>query len=197
MSPSGAGGLLGRASPSERDDGGEADDALTRDEIFDLMSNHRRRYTLHYCKRADGAVELGDLAEQVAAWEQDKEISELTSAERKTVYTSLQQTHLPRLEQAGVLRYDRGEVELTERMERLDIYMDIVPENSVPWGVYYLGLSVLSSLIVAALWADVLPTGTVPLLAYPTVIVAAFGLSAAYHTVTNRRYQFENLERPP
>ncbi|WP_058566437.1 DUF7344 domain-containing protein [Haloferax marisrubri] len=197
MSPSGAGGLLGRASASEADDGGKDDDALTRDEIFDLMSNHRRRYTLHYCKRADGAVQLSDLAEQVAAWEQDKEIPDLTSAERKTVYTSLQQTHLPRLEQAGVLRYDRGEVELTERMERLDIYMDIVPENSVPWGVYYLGLSALSGLIMVALWVDVLPTGTIPLLAYPTVIVAAFGLSAAYHTVTNRRYQFENLERPP
>ncbi|KAB1187471.1 MULTISPECIES: hypothetical protein [Haloferax] len=189
MSKSGAGGLLSREPTKER--GG-----LPKDEIFDLMSNHRRRYTIHHCKQADGAVPLSDLAEQVAAWEKDKSINELGSAERKTVYTSLQQTHLPRLERAGIITYEDGEVELTNQTERLDIYLDIVPENSVPWGVYYLGLSLLSSLVIGALWAGVLPTGTVPMLAYPTVIVVLFTVSAAYHALTNRRYRFENLDEP-
>ncbi|KAB1193248.1 hypothetical protein GJR96_07230 [Haloferax sp. MBLA0076] len=189
MSNRGAGGLLGRRPPEE-------ETGLPKDEIFDLMSNHRRRYTIHHCKQADGPVSLSDLAEQVAAWEKDKSISELGSAERKTVYTSLQQTHLPRLERAGIVTYENGEVELTNQTERLDIYLDIVPENSIPWGVYYLGLSFLSCLVVVGLWMDVLPTGAVPTLVYPTIIIAAFTVSAAYHALANRRYRFENLDEP-
>lgn len=190
MSNSGAGGLLGRRSSAD-------DEALPKDEIFDLMSNHRRRYVIHHCKQVREPVSLSDLAEQVAAWEKDKTIDELGSAERKTVYTSLQQTHLPRLEHAGIITYEDGEVELTNRTERLDIYLDIVPADSIPWGVYYLGLSGLSCVVVAALWAGVLPTGTIPALAYPTAIVAAFGISSAYHALTNRRYRFENFDQPP
>ncbi|KAB1198160.1 MULTISPECIES: hypothetical protein [Haloferax] len=190
MGKSGAGGLLRRDTPTE-------EGSLPKDEIFDLMSNHRRRYIIHHCKRENEPITLSDLAEQVAAWEKDKTIDELGSAERKTVYTSLQQTHLPRLERAGIITYDDGEVELTERTERLDIYLDIVPENSIPWGVYYLGLSLLSCVVVAGLWAGVLPTGAIPALTYPTVIVAAFTVSATYHSLTNRRYRFENFDQPP
>ncbi|WP_416840352.1 hypothetical protein [Haloferax sp. DFSO52] len=190
MSKIGVGGLFKRVPPD--DEGG-----LTKDEMFDLMSNHRRRYIIHHCKQEQDPISLSDLAEQVAAWEKDKSIAELESAERKTVYTSLQQTHLPRLERAGIVTYDDGEVELTNQTERLDIYLDIVPENSIPWGVYYLGLSGLSCVVVAALWAGVLPTDVIPTLAYPTAIVVAFTISAAYHTLTNRRYRFENLDHPP
>jgi len=174
-----------------------ADEMLHKDEIFDLMSNHRRRYAIHYLKQADGPVALGDLAEQVAAWEHDKEIGEITSAERKTTYTSLQQTHLPRLDRAGVVDYDGGEVELEDRVERLDIYLDIVPENSISWGMYYLGLSAFSVLVLAALWADLLPTEGIPVLAYPAVLIAMFAISAGYHAYLNHKYRFENLERPP
>ncbi|MFC7202666.1 hypothetical protein ACFQJC_04010 [Haloferax namakaokahaiae] len=189
MGKTGVGGLLERGSPEE-----EA--GISKDEVFDLMSNHRRRYAIHHCKQVDGPVSLSDLAEQVAAWEKDKEISELRSAERKTVYTSLQQTHLPRLDRVGIVTYENGEVELTDQIERLDIYLDVVPENSIPWGVYYLGLSLLSSLVIVGLWAGVLPTEAIPTLVYPTIIIAAFAVSATYHTLTNRRYRFENLDEP-
>ncbi|SDX92040.1 DUF7344 domain-containing protein [Halobellus clavatus] len=174
-----------------------ADDALDKDEVFDLMSNHRRRYAIHYLKGADSPVPLAELAEQVAAWEHDKEVAEITSAERKTTYTSLQQTHLPRLDRAGVVDFEDGEVELEDRVERLDIYLDIVPENSISWGMYYLGLSAFSLVVLAALWTDLLPTDGVPLLAYPTVLVAMFAVSAGYHAYVNRKYRFGNLERPP
>lgn len=190
MGKSGVKGLLERGASSE-------EGSLPKDEIFDLMSNHRRRYVIHHCKQVREPISLSDLAEQVAAWEKDKTIEELGSAERKTVYTSLQQTHLPRLERAGIITYEDGEVELTDQTERLDIYLDIVPANSIPWGVYYLGLSVLSAIVVAGLWSGVLPTETIPALTYPTVIVAAFAISSAYHTLSNRQYRFENFDEPP
>ena len=46
------------------DDGGTGDGAeerLPKDEIFDLMGNHRRRYAIHYCKQTDGGTNKATL----------------------------------------------------------------------------------------------------------------------------------------
>jgi hypothetical protein len=165
-------------------------------EIFDLLSNHRRRYTIHYCKREETPVQLGDLAEQVAAWELEKEVAEIDSAERKRVYTSLQQTHLPTLADAGMITFERGEVELTERVEELDVYLDVVPGDSVPWGVYYLGLSAFSALVLGGLWAGVVPTEPVSTLLWATMLVGLFAVSAVVHVYQNRKYRLGEMERP-
>lgn len=43
---------------------------MDRDEVFHVLRNRRRRYTLHYLRREERA-EIGDIAEQVAAWENE------------------------------------------------------------------------------------------------------------------------------
>ena len=166
-------------------------------EIFDLLSNQRRRYTLHYCKREDEPVTLGDLAEHVAAWELDKEVEEITSAERKRVYTSLQQTHLPTLERADVIEFDDRTIELTDEAAELDVYLDIVPSDSIPWGVYYLGLTAVGAIVMAGLWLEVVPTNPIPELGWATLVFALFGISAVVHVVQNRRMRLGEMERPP
>jgi hypothetical protein len=130
-------------------DGSETDSNLTRDEVFKMLSNRRRRYVLHYLGRNDAPVSLRALAEQVAAWENGVE-HDPTSDERKRVYTALQQFHLPRMDGAGVVEYDhhRGIVELTEAAERFDVYLDIVPKNDIPWGSYYAGLSTVGAVLL-------------------------------------------------
>lgn len=168
-----------------------------RGEIFDLLSNHRRRYAIHYCKREDEPVELGDLAEHVAAWELDKEIEELTSSERKRVYTALQQQHLPTLERANMIEFEDHTVELTEEAEQLEVYLDVVPEESIPWGLYYVGLSVLAGVVMAGLWLEVIPTGTIPELGWATLLIALFAGSAIVHATQNRRMRLGEMEKPP
>lgn len=168
-----------------------------RGEIFSLLSNHRRRYAIHICKREDDPVTLGDLAEQIAAWEQDKELNEITSDERKRVYTSLQQTHLPTLADAGMITFENGEVALTERADDLDVYLDIVPGNSVPWGTYYLGLSGFGIVVLAGLWLDLLPTEPVTILAWATLVVALFAVSAVVHVYQTRHLRLGDVEVPP
>jgi len=165
-------------------------------EIFDLLSNQRRRYAIHYCKREDDPVTLGDLAEHVAAWELDKEVDEITSAERKRVYTSLQQTHLPTLERANIIEFDDRTIELTDEAAELEVYLDIVPGDSIPWGVYYLGLTVIGSVVMGVLWLDVIPTETVPELGWATLVFALFAISAVVHVVQNRRMRLGEMERP-
>lgn len=170
---------------------------VARQQIFDLLSNRRRRYAIHYCKRVGGPVSLSDLAEHVAAWEHGKTVDELTSAERKKVYTALQQIHLPTLERANVVEFEDHTVELTAKADQLDVYLDIVPADSIPWGVYYLGLAVLGFTVLAGVWVDFVPTGTVPELGWAALVLGVIAASAVVHVVTSRRYRLGDLETPP
>jgi len=166
---------------------------LEKGEIFELLSNHRRRYTIRFCQE-NGSATLSELAEHIAALEQHKSPAEITSSERKRVYTSLQQTHLDRLEDAGMIRYDGDRIELTEQAEKLEVYLDIVPEGSVPWSVYYLGLSLLAAVVVATAWVGFLPTGVLGEPVVMTGIVLVYGASAVAHVIYDRRYRLDRVE---
>jgi hypothetical protein len=173
-----------------------ASDLPDKDEVFSLLSNHRRRYTIQFCKQEEQPVTLSDLAEQVAAWEEEKSVAELTSAERKRVYTSLQQTHLPTLADAGMIDYENHEIELTDDADDLDVYLDVVPSGSIPWGPYYLGVSVVGVLVLVGVRFGVLPTDTLPAVGWGMLVVIVFALSAAAHTYTSNKYQLGEMDRP-
>lgn len=172
------------------------DAELTRDEVYDLLSSHRRRYALHAAKRADGPVDISWLAEQVAAWENGKSPEEITSGERHRVYTSMQQTHLPAMDRAGIIEYDNGTVRLTEEAQQLEVYMDVVPSQSISWGEYYLGLSVFAAGLVAAVAAGIFPSA-VPTLAWAAGVVALFLVSAAVHVWQSRGMRLGASDVPP
>lgn len=165
-------------------------------ELFDLLSNHRRRYTIRYC-RENGSISLSDLAERIAAVEQEKSVAEITAAERKRVYTSLQQTHLGRLEDAGMIESDGDEIELTDRAEELEVYLDIVPAGSVSWGMYYLVISGLAGLVVAGVWTELVPPDLLDQSLLLVVLVVIYGLSALGHVIYNRRNRLDNVENVP
>lgn len=114
-------------------------DQLSKDVIFDLLKNRRRRQVLAYLREADETVTLSDLAEEIAAWENDIEIRELNSAQRKCVYVGLYQTHLPKMDDAGVIDYnkDRGLITLSENATLLDEYLEYGQERPDRWWQWY------------------------------------------------------------
>ncbi|MFC7082599.1 DUF7344 domain-containing protein [Halorussus caseinilyticus] len=128
----------------DSEDEEEVEEELSRDLVFDVLKNRRRRYALHYLRRADGSVQLSELAEQVAAWENDITVDTISAAERKRVYTALYQSHLPKLDDAGIVEYNqnRGIVELSGAAEQLDVYLDLESRPDIPWCNWYLGLAV-------------------------------------------------------
>ncbi|WP_079988831.1 DUF7344 domain-containing protein [Halosegnis longus] len=156
---------------------------MSRTEVFDILSNDRRRHALHYLLSRESGAEIGELSEQIAAWENDEAIEEVTADERRRVYVSLHQTHLPRMDEAGVLQYEnsRDTIELTERGESLRVYMEIVEGNEIPWSEFYLGLSALSASLLAALWMDAALLSLVPDLAWMCVVVLLFGITSVAH----------------
>jgi hypothetical protein len=100
---------------------------LAKDDLFHVLQNQRRRQVLNYLRTAEDRVEMGDVAEQIAAWENDKPVGAITSEERQRAYIALYQSHLPKLDGIGVVEYDqnRGTVERTPLADRFDPYLDV------------------------------------------------------------------------
>lgn len=167
-----------------RDDDDASDERHepTEQEVFDILSNRRRRYAL-YALADDDAATIGSLAEQIAAWENDCTIDDITSTERKRVYTALQQSHLPKLERMGLIHFDQetGRVRPTDTVEEMDIYLEVVGEEQLSWDQYYLGLSALSVGIVVAIWLDLPFFRAIPPLLWMTFVVGLFTASAVAH----------------
>ena len=185
-------------SADDADSGSDEEPALSTDETFELLSNHRRRYTLHHLYDVEDA-DIGDLSRQIAAWENDTTPAEVTSAERKRVYTSLQQFHLPKLDEKGVVEYDEraGEVELAGLADDLDVYLEIVEGQDIPWSQYYLALAAVNAGLLAAVAAGAWPFVLLPGFAWGVFAVTTFTISAAVHTYYNRSMRLGRGDRPP
>jgi hypothetical protein len=165
------------------------EDGPSRDEVFTALSNRRRRNVITYLKEAGDDARVRDIAEHLAAWENDLEIPEVTYKQRKRVYTALHQSHLPKLAASGFIDYesDRGIVSLTEESRQLDVYLEVVSENEILWSEYYLGLAVVCGLLAAAAWAGIVPFGMVSGYAYAVLFAVLFAVSGLIHRTVTRR----------
>ena len=178
----------------------ESPQQLSKNEVFELLSNERRRYAIHHFKQSDGAVELGALSEQVAAWENSGEVSGVSSDERKSVYTSLQQFHLPKMEREGVVEFDdrQGTVELSPRAEDLDVYLEVVEGYDIPWSEYYLGLSAISLALVVSAAVNIYPIALVSGTGWAIFTAVTFLASALVHTCISRtEMRLGSGDQPP
>ena len=104
---------------------------LDKDDIFDLLKNSRRRSTIQYLREHGGSAELKDIAEHIAAEENDTTVRQLSSDQRKRVYIGLYQCHLPKMDKLGVVEYDknRGTIELQESVTQLLQYIEAAEEK--------------------------------------------------------------------
>lgn len=156
---------------------------LTEDLIFDILSSSRRRYVLYCLQEADEPMEVTDLAEQIAAWENDTEVSELSAQERKRVYVSLYQTHVPKLASAGVVEYDEdaGTVILGENARIINEYLRESPREAA-WHWIYLGLALVGGLLILFASLNVSVYGLTP-----GLVVAGFLLASIVYYFFYRR----------
>lgn len=96
-------------------------DGVATDVAFEILKNRRRRRILKLLKRHDERMTLSELAEEIAARENDIDRQNITSDQRKRVYVGLYQQHLPKMDKADVVDYDQrsGETELTDAGRQL------------------------------------------------------------------------------
>mgnify|MGYP000224070306 CR=1 FL=1 len=148
---------------------------LTQAKLFDVFSNARRRRTVQYLKRQGGSCDLAPLVEQVAAWENETDPDDVTRTQRRRVYISLYQTHLPMLEDHGIVDWDpeRHEIELLPNEERFEPYLDRHLDSQRPWDRLYAAVTALSVVTLALSWLAVGPltTGFAPVVALALCVV--------------------------
>ena len=165
------------------------DDTLSRDTVFQTLSNSRRRFVIELLYRTapgGGAVSLREISEQLAASENGIELVEVTYKQRKRVHTSLYQSHLPKLHKDGIVAYDKrgGTVALTERAREFEPYFGRGAGASRAWAGYWLGLGVVSLLATGLFWArdlafGPLNTATVAVLVSTVILCSAVAYAAA------------------
>lgn len=122
---SAGGGSSGSTSGDVHGADGTTAEELPLDLAFEILKNGRRRRVLEELGAATGDLSIGELSEQIAAWENDKPVAEVTSEERKRVYVGLYQGHLPKMDDADVVMFnkDRGIVAPGEHADLLDRYL--------------------------------------------------------------------------
>lgn len=75
-------------------------------EIFDAMTDRRRRYVLYYLQEEEIA-EIETLAAHVTAWEQNISVETVSDDDYSSVQIDLFHNHLPKLQAAALVEYDR------------------------------------------------------------------------------------------
>lgn len=119
---------------------------LSKSDIHDVLRNSRRRRIMERLETAGRTVTVRELAEHIAETESNQ--SPPPKNIRQSAYVSLHQTHLPKLDDLGIVDYDstRKEICLTKRATDVQAYMDIGRENRHDWSQFYFGVGALALL---------------------------------------------------
>ncbi|QAU14409.1 transcriptional regulator [Halorubrum sp. BOL3-1] len=177
--------------------GGENE--LSRDDLFDLLSNRRRRFALHALKRMEEPIELAELSTYVAAWEMEMEPEEIDSEDRRSVHVTLRRTHLPKLAEKNILKFNESEntIRSTDALDNIEVHIEALHRNEIPWSIYYFGLAGVCGLLLVAVITEVPIFSTFTPLHVGWFSALIFGLSAVVHRFVGPHSQLGVSEKPP
>ncbi|ASJ03515.1 hypothetical protein A3L09_09725 [Thermococcus profundus] len=110
-----------------------------------ILGNERRMLLIEFLQMRNGKAELRDIVDYIAEREGNTD-----RKHRKSVYVSLMQTHIPKLEREGILTFERGVITLLRVPDNVTLYMEVVQRNDISWSAFYAGISFIFA--VTALW---------------------------------------------
>jgi len=166
------------------DQSSPADEKLSLDYVFEILKNERRRRVLAYLREHDERVTLSDLAEHIAALENDTDVASITSSQRKRVYVGLYQCHLPKMDDMDVVDFNqnRGIIERGPNAEQLYEYLDNGSEDRTDWPKYYLATAVTGIAYSGLALAGAVGSAVVASVGF-LVLCTAMGGCAVAHTM--------------
>jgi len=154
--------------------------ALPEVDVYHVLSNARRREALAELWSQSEPLSLRELSERIATTESGQDPA--PRALRESVYNALHQTHLPKMDDLGLVAYDpdRKQVRVRSRAGHLGRYMDITTRAGVTWGEYYRALGVLGLFTTVASLASVPFFVIVDPLVPATSFLVFFAISTLY-----------------
>ncbi|MDL5360620.1 hypothetical protein [Halalkalicoccus sp. NIPERK01] len=159
---------------------------LSDEDVFEILYNPRRRYTMEFLHRRDRPCSMEELVEHIAATENGVPIGELDNQQCRRVYVSLYQTHLPMLDEADAIEYDQEAQRIAPGPAATELlpYLDTPTEREVPWRTYYLRLFLAYAAVGGAVAVGLVPA---PSLLSLTFLGAVLFLAVAFLHGTQRR----------
>jgi hypothetical protein len=160
--------------------------SISPDEAFDLLANGRRRRVVERLCESDGELPLSEVAESLAGAE--TETAEEADGRYKSVYVSLQQTHLPKLQDAGVLVYDEDGrsvkagpalPEIGTYVESDDATAEGAADRRVTAGVCAFGALLFGAKTVGVPGLGAIPSDPAALAVFLVALAAAVALDGA------------------
>lgn len=173
------------------DQNGKDSEPLSQDLVFDLLSSPRRRFVLYYLRTESDSIALTALADEVAAWEYETPVEELTDQERKRAYVSLYQTHIPKLADAGIVEYDAesGDVALASEADVINAYLPSTDQPAIQWEFVYPALTVVCVVLFVVALAEIGPLVSFSVTIATALILLIFGITSLIHFVLVRQGQ--------
>lgn len=154
--------------------------SLEQTEIHDVLSNDRRCRVLEcFVEEGEDEVTLRELANRIARLETGEDPPPRSA--RQSVYVTLHQSHLPKLDRLGIVEYDdvSKRIALGRRARELEVYLDPRGDEPRSWlvglaAVTGIGLSLTAASAFGAAWVATIPP-TAYALATFAVLLGAFG----------------------
>jgi len=135
----------------------EGREELNATEVIDILSNERRRLLWRYLSEESPEVSLSEASRRIAAWENGTAVEEIDYGERKSVYTSLHQFHCPKMDDAGLIEFDKRESVVRRASEQPEEFVVEVESNGERALATCLVALVISAGIIVSAWALDLP----------------------------------------
>jgi hypothetical protein len=162
-------------------------------EIHDILRNDRRRRVIKQLQQRLEPVTLRELSERIA--EHESGTAPAPRKLRESVYNSLHQTHLPKLDERGIVEYDenRKTVRLCEGARHVDVYMEVITRYGITWAAFYRTLGVLALLAILAAQIEAPVISIVSPLAWATGFLTVFALATSYQLWSRRWFYLRSV----
>ena len=127
------------------------DGGLNANDVIEILSNERRRLLWRYLRQECPEGDLSDASRQIAAWENGITVEEVDYDERKSVYTSLHQFHCPKMEDAGLIEFDkRDSVVRAVSEEPEEFVVEVEPDVNQALSTTVIALCTATGVIIGA-----------------------------------------------
>lgn len=165
---------------------GEQNASIGETDIHDVLRNDRRRMVIEQLGDAEAPVSARELSEAIAARESGSDPPPRDL--RRSVYISLQQTHLPKLGDLDVVDYDDAsrEVRPGANAAEVGVYMEVVPRYGLSFAEFNAGLGVLGALLVVAATTGVPGLSAVSPAAWAVLVFASIAATGLYRAYSQR-----------
>ncbi|AEC52107.1 hypothetical protein PNA2_1192 [Pyrococcus sp. NA2] len=123
---------------------------LIQSQSSTILGNDRRLMVIEYLRKHGNEADISELVNYICRAEKNE-----SRRHRKSVYVSLVQTHLPKLQREGIVNVKRGKVYLMNMPSEVSTFITIkngrVERNLWPLAyLFFSSLTLLASLIIAS-----------------------------------------------